>query len=321
MIRLLASPTFATSEKSFGLRDHPTGRRLAPLHAEGQDAAEAAVEVLLRASVARMRREAGVADPGDGGVTLEVPREGERVLGVAPDPEVQRLEPLQEEERVEGGDAGAEVAEEDDAKADGVGRVPEELREAKGRGTRAPGRRRYERKRGAFAKSKRPAVHDDAADGRPVAADPLRGGVDDDVGAVLDRPAEERRGEGVVDDERDAGRVGDLREGLEVGDVELRVSDRLDVDGARRVVDGGGDGRPVVDVDEARRDAEARQRVREEGVRAAVERRGGDDRVAGLREVQDRERLGGLAARRRDGGDARPRARRSASRRRPSSGS
>jgi hypothetical protein len=44
--------------------------------------------------------------------------------------------------------------------------------------------------------------------------------------------------------------------------------------------------------------------VLEERERAAVERGRRDDRVAGLREVQERERLRGLAAGRRDGRDA-----------------
>ena len=46
------------------------------------------------------------------------------------------------------------------------------------------------------------------------------------------------------------------------------------------------------------------KRVGEEGVGAAVEGGRRDDRVAGAGEVQDRERLGGLAARGGDGGDA-----------------
>ena len=38
------------------------------------------------------------------------------------------------------------------------------------------------------------AVHDDAADRRAVPADELRRRVDDDVGPVLDRPQQRRRG-------------------------------------------------------------------------------------------------------------------------------
>ena len=50
-------------------------------------------------------------------------------------------------------------------------------------------------------------------------------------------------------------------------------------------------------IDEAGRDPDLRQRVREQVVGAAVEARTRDDVVAGAGEVEDRERLGGLAAR------------------------
>jgi hypothetical protein len=49
-----------------------------------------------------------------------------------------------------------------------------------------------------------PAVDDDTADDRAVAAEELRRRVDDDVGAVLERADEVRRRDRVVDDERDA---------------------------------------------------------------------------------------------------------------------
>ena len=55
----------------------------------------------------------------------------------------------------------------------------------------------------------------------------------DDVGAVLERPAQVRRGERVVDDERHAGVVRDRGERRDVADVELRVADRLGVDRLR----------------------------------------------------------------------------------------
>ncbi len=48
------------------------------------------------------------------------------------------------------------------------------------------------------------AVDDDAADGGAVPAEPLGERLDDDSGAVLDRAAQVRGPEGVVDDERDA---------------------------------------------------------------------------------------------------------------------
>jgi len=54
------------------------------------------------------------------------------------------------------------------------------------------------------------AVDDHTANGGAVAPDELGGRMEHDVGAVLDRPAQEGRGEGVVDDQRDPRLVGDF---------------------------------------------------------------------------------------------------------------
>ena len=50
------------------------------------------------------------------------------------------------------------------------------------------------------------AVDDDAADGRAVPADELGGRMHHDIRAVLDGPAQIRRGESVVDHQRQIGR-------------------------------------------------------------------------------------------------------------------
>src|SRR5690606_34505398 len=78
-------------------------------------------------------------------------------------------------------------------------------------------------------------------DHHPVAADELGGGVDDDVGSVLDGPAQIRGGERVVDHEGDAVGVGHLGEPFDVEHVSPRVADRLAVDELRSVGDGGVD--------------------------------------------------------------------------------
>ena len=70
-------------------------------------------------------------------------------------------------------------------------------------------------------------------------ADPLGGRMHDDVRPVVDRPAEGAGGaEGVVHDQRDSGRVGDVGQGLEVGYVEPGVADGLDEEEAGAAVDG-----------------------------------------------------------------------------------
>ena len=54
--------------------------------------------------------------------------------------------------------------------------------------------------------------------------------MDDDVGAVLDRPAEVRSRERVVDDERKAGRMRNFGDALDVDDDAARIGEILDED-------------------------------------------------------------------------------------------
>ena len=136
-----------------------------------------------------------------------------------------------------------------------------------------------------------------------MAPDPLGGGVDDDVGAEVDGPAGVAGGaEGVVHHERDAVVVGDLGQGLEVGHVEARVADRLDVQGAGARVDGLGEVLRVVSRDELRADAEPGKGDLELVVGAPVQVAGGDDVVAVLKDRGESQELRGLAAR---GGEGR----------------
>ena len=80
------------------------------------------------------------------------------------------------------------------------------------------------------------AVDDRAADVHAVAADELRGGVDDDVDAVLDRPEQGRRQHRVVDDHRQAVAVRQVGDPPVIGHVVLRVARRFQVDRARVLV-------------------------------------------------------------------------------------
>ena len=70
----------------------------------------------------------------------------------------------------------------------------------------------------------------DAREHVGVAVQVLGRGVEDEVGPVLERAAVDRRGDGVVDHEPRARRVGDLGHRRDVGDGQVRVRDRLDDD-------------------------------------------------------------------------------------------
>ncbi len=63
-----------------------------------------------------------------------------------------------------------------------------------------------------------------------VSAQVLRGGVNDDVRAVLERAEIDRGGERRIDDEREAGILRQQRDGPQVEDAARRVDRRLEKD-------------------------------------------------------------------------------------------
>lgn len=85
--------------------------------------------------------------------------------------------------------------------------------------------------------------------------------------------------------------MGDLRQRFEVGDVETRVADRLDIDRFGLSIDGAFEIGRVVTRYKLHADTEARQGHFELVVGTAVERTGADDIVARLRQIGDRKKL------------------------------
>ena len=140
------------------------------------------------------------------------------------------------------------------------------------------------------------AVHDDAADRRAVPTQELGGRVDHDVGAVLDGPAQVRRGHGVVDDQRHAGLMRDGRHLFDVEHVHTRVGDGLAVKGAGLGSDGLAEVFRIVRLYELHVDAQAAEADIELRVGAAVQGAGGDDLVARSRQAGDGQELRGLSA-------------------------
>ena len=197
--------------------------------------------------------------------------------------QLQRLQALQEQKRVERAERRAEIAQALHARLHDVGEVAEGLVEANAVIALA----RFEQLReAALVPGKAAAIHDHAADRRAVSADELGGRMHHDVGAVLDGPAEIGRGEGVVDDQRQVVLVRDRGDGGDVEHVHARVADGLAVEhaGARR--DGAAEIFGIVGIDEGGLDAEAAEADVELRVGAAVERLGGDDLVAGFEQAR-----------------------------------
>ena len=82
------------------------------------------------------------------------------------------------------------------------------------------------------------AVDEDAADGDAVAAEELGGRMHDDVGAVLERPAQIGRGEGGIEHQRQLVLVRDVGHRLDVEHLEPGIAERLGEHQARLVGDG-----------------------------------------------------------------------------------
>ena len=135
-------------------------------------------------------------------------------------------------------------------------------------------------------------------------ADELGRRVHYDVRAVLDRPAQIRRGKRVIDDQRHAGLVRNLGNGLDIDDIHSRISNRLDVDELRLVCDRCAEVLRVVGLDEGRVEAKTPEGDVELRVGASVERGRRDQVVAGSAQAADGEKLRRLSARERQRADA-----------------
>ena len=164
--------------------------RLAPaLAAEGEHRARALGQVLLRERVVRVVRQAGVAHPAHARVGVEPLGDRLRVGDVRLHPQRQRLHALQDQERVERRQHAAEVAQALDAQLGGEAVLAEVVPEAQV----AVGRDRLGHHREvAVVPGEAARVDDRAADRRAVAAEVLGRGVQDDVGAEVQRAAEVR---------------------------------------------------------------------------------------------------------------------------------
>lgn len=141
-------------------------------------------------------------------------------------------------------------------------------------------------------------IDDRAAHAGSVAVHVLGGGVRDDVHAVLERTAVDRRREGVVDDQWHAVTMRCVRELLEVEHDKRRIGDGLAEHGLGVRLERGlkflfG----AVRADEGAFDAHLAHGHVDEVERAAVDGGGGDDVVAVVADVEQREEVRRLAGR------------------------
>ena len=114
-----------------------------------------------------------------------------------------------------------------------------------------------------------------------VAVEVLGGGVDDHIGAELQRLLEIRRGEGVVHDDPDGGveAVGNGRNGGDVHHLQGGIAGGFEIDDFCLLRQSGFHGVQIGKVDEGRLHAELGHAVVHQREGAAVERVGGDDLI------------------------------------------
>ena len=137
-----------------------------------------------------------------------------------------------------------------------------------------------------------------------MAAEELGGGMDDDVGAMLEGPDQVGRRHRVVDDEREAVLLGDRRDGLDVDDDAARIGDGFDEDRLGLGRDGGLEGRRIVRIGPGDVPAEILERMGELVDRAAIELVAGDELVARLHQRMEHQDLGCMARCDRESGGA-----------------
>ena len=104
-----------------------------------------------------------------------------------------------------------------------------------------------------------------------MAADELGCGVDDDVGTMLQRTEQIRGAEGVIDDNRQTVLLGDLGDGVDVGDVGVGVAERLEIDDCGVVLDGTLNLVQVMGIDKRGLDAKLGERMLQQVVGATVD--------------------------------------------------
>jgi hypothetical protein len=142
------------------------------------------------------------------------------------------------------------------------------------------------------------SIRDDhTTDGGAMPADVLGDGVHHDIGPPFDRSDQIGGGNRVVHDQRNAHLMGHSRDRFDVENVAFRIGDRLAEEGLGIRPHGIPPRLGIIGIgDEGHLNPQLGKRVVKQVVGAFVERRAGDDVIADLGQIQDRDGFRGLAA-------------------------
>ena len=250
--------------------DELASRRPAALEGKAEHGTGAARQQLLRQRVVGMIFKFGVADACNGLVAGQV-RDGlARIGNVSFHAQRQGLDPLQQLEGGHRAHAGAEVAQALATCAQekgGDGGFLAEIHAVKAFIGLGEGRELAAR--GLPVKGS--AIDQQAADGDTVAAEEFGRGMENQVGAMIEGPHQPGCGEGAVHHQRQAMLMGQRGHRRDVEHVEAGIAQRLAEQQSRFGADRGAPGVNIARIDEGSGDAEARQGVVEQVVRAAIQ--------------------------------------------------
>ena len=215
MTRVRVSPMLARwlHSSNASMKARPAARP--PGDAEREHGAGAERQVTGGALVVRMVGKTCPAHPRHAGFAAQRVGNGAGIGEVGIHPLRQRLDALHQQERVEGRQRRADVAELFGAQP-GAERVLAEV--APPRQVAVRRHRLGHPREVAVAPVELAGFDHDTAERRAVTSEELRRRVHDDVGAPLDRPAQIRSRHRRVDDQWDPGVMGDRGQALEIGD-------------------------------------------------------------------------------------------------------
>ena len=240
----------------------------------------------------RVRVETGIIDPGDLGLLFEPLGQFQCILGVPGHSQMQRLEPLEEQEGVERRHAASHVTKELGSGFDDVRQRAEgfDVFDAVIARVRLSQFRILSVRPVEFSR-----IDNRPTDTGPVPADELRAAMHDNIDAMLDRPQEYRCRNRIVADDRYLVFVGDIRYLVVPQYVVFGITDGFDVDQARIVFDRFGEVFRISRIHKSDFDTKLGECVAEKCHGPAVERIRGDDMTAGPANVEDAHVDRGLA--------------------------
>src|SRR5262249_4190721 len=257
------------------------------LDPKGHQRAGPAAEIFLRERMIRAFRKSRVVDPRNPAMVAQKFGYASAIPHVALDPQGNRFDSLEQQKRAQGRQHGAGGPLVDTAAARNVRGLFKmvDVHETVIGGIRAA---EHGETFGVLLPGKPAAVDNDTAECRAVPAHELRQRMHHNVCAVGDRPQQDRRGDRIVDDQRNAVAVGYVSERLDITNVSRWITDTFAKYRSRLVIEQLFYRLGLIRLRKADVDSLTPQNVGEQCVRSSGKLRTRNDVAAELRDVERR---------------------------------